>query len=170
MKSENACERKSLSTEFPGPLPTMLEEAMAMLACATWASLSRSTSCGATGLEFINLSIRAFQVSALWNIFSAMFGLSCSCSTFSVSVFSGLLPSSPLSCPTIMIPAKAVTMTIMPSPTSLPIWFIGTRPMSIMAKIVILRSMAVDKFSSPMRPTNGVVATSMNLKAFLLAP
>ena len=32
------------------------EEEMAMLACATWASLSRSTSCGATGFEFINLS------------------------------------------------------------------------------------------------------------------
>ena len=42
--------------------------------------------------------------------------------------------------------------------------------MSIMAKIVILRSMAVDKFSSPMRITNGAVATSMNLNAFLLAP
>ena len=69
MKSEKACDRKSRSTELPGPLPTTFDEAMAMLAWAVWASLSRSMSSGRTSSLSRNFTMRAFQVLARWNTF-----------------------------------------------------------------------------------------------------
>ena len=83
--------------------------------------------------EFINLSIRAFQVSALWNIFSAMFGLSVLLNLLGQRIFR-FIAFFALVLSYYHDTRKAVTMTIMHSPTSLLIWFIGTRPMSIMVK------------------------------------
>ena len=68
-----------------------------------------------------------------------------------------------------MVPSIRL-MAMRTVPTKMPMSFIGILPTIIMQRMVTQSNMAVDKFSNPIRKTNGATATKINLKALLLAP
>ena len=141
---------------------------MAMLACATWASLSKSTSCGAISLCWANLSMRDFHVSARWKIFpkrpsSRESGWTCSVNTLSVSSFW-------VSLPTNMTPANTNNMPKTTTPTNFPICRMGTLPINIIINTTKLSKAAVDKFSRAMSGMMRKQMPKMYLKAILSAP
>ena len=157
MKSLKACARKSRSTELPGPLPMIFDEAMAILAWATCASLSRSTCSGGIFLLLTNFSIRFFHVVALWKIPPAMPPSSFSSvelvpwSTFSVRFFLGLSSlSSPPTAKQKMTATAAKSTTMLAAP---PHCLVGTLPMIIISQITRHSKTAVERFSSMMRGT-----------------
>ena len=158
------------SSELPGPLPTMFDEAMAILACATCASLSRSTSLGVICLWLMNLSIRAFHVSNRWNTFSTT-DLS-SGSFLAVICSVSCLPgcSSELSLPNVMIMPTSNATARSTTPISLPNCRMGTRPISIIMNMTMHSSIAVERFSSMMSGTIRAQTLSMKLKALGSAP
>ena len=163
---------KSHWSELPGPLPTTLDVAIATLAYDSCASSSRSTSLGVSSLLSRNLSMRPFHVSKRWNTlprivfsFFSLFSVCTSSVRFCLSAFgfSSVWPN------TIIIESmKAPNMTTMPR--SLPICFIGTRPMNIIISMTALRSAAVDRFSDIIRGIIPALAHKIYLKALGSAP
>ena len=141
---------------------------MAILAWATWASVSKSTSAGVTSFEEVNLSMRDFHVSARWKILPNSPSSFFCCVTCSVIFFD--VSTSPRSVPSNITPAKMTKISTRVTPISFPNWRIGTRPMTIINKITKHKSAAVERFSNPIRGTIKAHTMRINLKAFLSAP
>ena len=171
MKSEKACDRKSRSTDCPGPLPMILLDTIAILACATWASLSKSYSSGVISFLSRCFTIRFRQVTKRWNTppplitFVSVSPLLLTASTvcLEASWSAPMLPS-------VNTIVRNIATRMTTPPTSLPIWVIGTRPMNIMRNMTAKSSAAVDRFSMPISPAMGMRIHKIYLKAFLSAP
>ena len=148
MKSENACDRKSRCTLLPGIFPMILLEAIAILACAIWASLSISyLAAGTASLSSKKPLMRFCQVSTrciMGTLFSLCVGI------------------------TITMPAKSITTT--PTvPINLANCFQGTRPITIIKKTTPNSNAAVEPFSGAIRMKTTPVIHIIYLNAFGLA-
>ena len=170
MKSDSARDKKSRSTELPGPLPMTFDEAMAMLACDSCASVPvMSTSAGATYSSSRKLSIRAFHVSKRWNTFSSAFSSAGAvCSTISLPTASCATFS--LSSPNTMTIATTKATRAAMAPSSFPSCWPGTLPMNIMRNTTTTSNTAVDRFSRIMRAAIGNVTSSTYFMVRLSAP
>ena len=148
----------------------MLDDAIAILACAHCPSLSKSTSSALSGLLYMKSSIRAFHVSKRWNTFSTTdSSLSFSATTCVVST-SDTEFSLCLSVPKNMTIAKTPDMKRVVIPSSFPSCVAGTRPMSIIMKTTIQSNAAVERFSSMMSGMKNMHTVNIYLKACLSAP
>ena len=137
---------KSRCTEFPGPFPIMLLEAMAMLACPLCAFASMSKSSGESFLVFLEWSpssSRLFHVGTRLKR-NGSFATSCDCS---------------LDMERSHTTHREMIMAITPS--ILPMLTTDTRPMNIIMVMTRNNRAAVEKFSGPMR--QHVMSVGMNI-------